>query len=85
MYIRYPGDLKPEDFSSPKKAKRNLDFLIQELNHSKQVIKKFKMRDDYSRKKINDFKTLLSRLKDENLINDVSKDIIAVICFKLFF
>lgn len=69
---RYVGDLKVQHFSTPRKAKRNLDMLTSVVMSQKKKIKVLQQQKRRLHKQISDFKDLLHHLADSKLISEDS-------------
>lgn len=69
MDARYIGDLQAEHFSTPRKAKRHLDFIRQKSDEDKKKIKILKMQKSRLLTRVSTLNSLLDHLKEEELIS----------------
>lgn len=69
---RYVGDLNVGHFSTPRKAKRNLDMLTDVIMSQKKKIKVLQQQKRRLHKQIDNFKDLLHHLAESKLISEDS-------------
>lgn len=67
---RYVGDLTTKDFSSPRKAKRNLDFVKNVVNDKSKKIRLLSIEKTRLEARISSLAELLSELSAHRLLSD---------------
>ena len=76
--IRYPKDVKDEDFQNFDSAKRAFEVCLKSLESYKK--KNFILKQKLKRKdeKVKSLQEMVTKLKDQNLISDNSEDVLQV-------
>ncbi|KAJ3652164.1 hypothetical protein Zmor_018152 [Zophobas morio] len=67
---RYVGDLVPEDFATPRKAKRHLDFVKRAMDDKRKKIKLLTKEKKQLQDWISSLKDLLEHLRTNNVLSE---------------
>lgn len=75
---RFVGDCDPNDFKSPRNAMRNWKIAMSYIETQKKKIKLMHQQNRRLRKRVTNLKSLLSELKDKNLISRNAQELLSV-------
>lgn len=75
---RYVGDLKVKNFSSPKKAARNLELVKTNIEKQRKTIKTLRIQKKRLELRLDSMKDLLAHLRDQKLLSEEASSILSV-------